>query len=294
MMYIKRCIEWILQYKLYGNVTLQFAVEALFTKWNYQYKGLKFDVHLTDHCNLNCKSCSHFSPLADVKFADVSKFEKDIARVSYLFPSKKVFKILLLGGEPLLHPDVIKFIFITYKYFPLAERQLVTNGILLLRKEDYFWNVCSKTSTTIYITNYPITLNIKEIKAKAVIHHVKIEIEPEIKEFKKYSFDLSGNQNKILNYLFCGDARRCAQLREGKFYACHQVAYIHHLNKYFGYNMSKVKQDYIDIYATESYKDILKYLRTPLPFCKYCDLKNRSFNCIWGISKKEKQEWPSS
>ena len=25
----------------------------------------KIDIHLTDHCNLNCKGCTHFSPLAE-------------------------------------------------------------------------------------------------------------------------------------------------------------------------------------------------------------------------------------
>ena len=212
-------------------------------------------------------------------------------KISSLYKNKKIYRILLLGGEPLLHPDILDFIRVTAKYFPTTERQLVTNGILLLKQSDIFWKTCNQTNTIVYITNYPIKINHEAIKNKSIEYNVKIEIEPEIKKFKKYSFDLSGDQNAFWNYLFCGDTMRCAQLCDGKLYACHQVAYIHHLNKYFNYKMQEEKLDYIDIYKVNSAKEISNYLTKVLPFCRYCNLKKRNFNCEWGLSHKEAEEW---
>ena len=36
------------------------------------------EVHLTDHCNLNCKGCSHFSNISDEFFLDKNDFERDL------------------------------------------------------------------------------------------------------------------------------------------------------------------------------------------------------------------------
>ena len=57
--------------------------------------------HITDHCNLKCRGCSHFSPLAQEWFESVEDFKKDFSQLASLMP---VNIIRLMGGEPLLHP----------------------------------------------------------------------------------------------------------------------------------------------------------------------------------------------
>ena len=37
---------------------------------------IRFIVDIVDHCNLNCKCCGHFSPLAQKSFLDKETFEK--------------------------------------------------------------------------------------------------------------------------------------------------------------------------------------------------------------------------
>jgi hypothetical protein len=58
-----------------------------------------------DHCNLNCKGCTAFSPVAEEKFMDVNMFERDCERLAEL-TGGKIELIDLLGGEPLLHPKI--------------------------------------------------------------------------------------------------------------------------------------------------------------------------------------------
>jgi MoaA/NifB/PqqE/SkfB family radical SAM enzyme len=60
-------------------------------------KRLRLCIHLTDHCNLNCRGCDNFSPLADKRNVDVAVFERDIARIAEL---GGVSDLQLLGGSP--------------------------------------------------------------------------------------------------------------------------------------------------------------------------------------------------
>jgi ABC-2 type transport system ATP-binding protein len=70
--------------------------QALYTNASFSYlritanqrlkprKRLRFETDVVDHCNLNCKSCHHFSPLANQYFVKTEVFEKDFARLSQL------------------------------------------------------------------------------------------------------------------------------------------------------------------------------------------------------------------
>jgi ABC-2 type transport system ATP-binding protein len=70
------------------------------------------EVHLVEHCNLNCKGCYHFSPLAKEEFLFLTEWEKDCKQLSTLFKDR-IGHISLMGGEPLLHPDICEFMRIT-------------------------------------------------------------------------------------------------------------------------------------------------------------------------------------
>jgi len=287
---IKPILKKLISFKVYGNIRLYDYLYVIYMKFFYRRKGVKFDVHITEHCNLNCKSCSHFSPLAQKEFANVESFEKDIKRMSELF-HKKIYKICLLGGEPLLHPQILDFIHIAYKYSPKAQRELVTNGLLLLKQTDEFWKTCQQTNTIINVTNYPVDIKIEEIKKKAKSENVKLIIELNIKEFKKPDYDFNGEQNIKKNYKYCSSAIHCTQLNDGKLTPCPQVAYIRHLNSYFGLNLEVSEKDYMNIHTAKSKTEILKFLRHPIPFCRYCNLKTMDSVNEWGISKKELKEW---
>ena len=50
--------------------------------WKMRKKNLQkktmipiLHLHLTDHCNLNCRGCDNFSPLAPDTYADINIFE---------------------------------------------------------------------------------------------------------------------------------------------------------------------------------------------------------------------------
>lgn len=63
-------------------------------------KGLQhLDYHLTTHCNLNCKGCSVFSPIAKEWFAAPEEFKKEIEALRKALDGASPVNIHLLGGS---------------------------------------------------------------------------------------------------------------------------------------------------------------------------------------------------
>lgn len=59
--------------------------------------ALFFDVNLCDHCNLNCKGCGSFAPLAKESFLKLEDYTKDAERLSEI-SGGIVYRINILGG----------------------------------------------------------------------------------------------------------------------------------------------------------------------------------------------------
>lgn len=126
---------------------------------------LAFSVHLTEHCNLNCKACAHFAPLVKNEgFTDIGEFTKDMERLSELSHGEMRY-IDLLGGEPLLHPDIAAFLTVTRKCFPVGAVRLITNGLLLKKMKQDFWDAVAENRITIVISKYLETVDYDELIA---------------------------------------------------------------------------------------------------------------------------------
>ena len=133
--------------------------------------------HLTDHCNLSCVRCSHFSPLAKSSFfIDVHLFERDCCRLAEL-TGGDVDEIQLSGGEPLLHPEVEKFPYIVRKYFPKTKIIIITNATRLKFMKNSFFQACVENKVEVWISQYPINLPYEEIEKIDVVEPDRVFVE---------------------------------------------------------------------------------------------------------------------
>lgn len=253
---------------------------------------LDYEVQLVEHCNLNCKCCSHFSPICDEEFLDIEEYRRDCKRLSELFNSQANF-IRLMGGEPLLHPKIEKIIEITRENFPDCIIDLDTNGILVMSMKKEFWESMRKTNVNLSITRYPIKLNYEKIMKKCNEENVRFRFfdEQKSREFTKLPLDLEGRQQPESNFIKCYLANSCHTLKHGKMYTCSTVPHVDHFNKYFNCNLKINESDGIDIYKVDSGKEILEFLAKPISFCKYCKVEKRIYGNKWQKSKKEVNEW---
>jgi len=250
------------------------------------------EIHVTEHCNLNCKGCNHFSSIAEESFLEPQQFEKDITRLAEL--SQKYFAIKILGGEPLLHPRITDFFDITRKHFPSTPIQITTNGILLEKQPDDFWHSCNKNKITVSVSQYPIKLNKKALKEIARTHRVKLVFNGTTAENRmcKIPLDPDGSQDMKKSHSKCAISWGCCvTLRDGLIYTCCIAAHIKNFNDYFKQNLEIGSSDYVDIYKISSKEEIIDFLEKPFPFCRYCVTSQIKFAQRWGITKKNINEW---
>lgn len=255
-----------------------------------------FVLNILDHCNLCCKGCDHFAAIAEERFVSLEHIEKDLARMSELM-NQQVARIGIMGGEPLLHPELLQILALAREYFPNTLLQLVTNGLLLMNQSEEFWQTCKEHNIVIVNTKYPINLDYDGMIARAEKYGVTFEHYGNTGEKMKTSYkmplDLSGKQNPRSNYLKCHHSNNCALLMEGKFYACTVAPNVKIFNKRFGTNLQLVEEDYLDIYKVTDKHEILKFLSRPIPFCRFCDVEHRQYGLEWERSKQIKEEWLS-
>lgn len=255
-------------------------------------KLFPIEVHVVEHCNLNCRGCNHFSCIAEEGFLDLEAFEKDFGRLAEI--SKKYFAIKILGGEPLLHPQITKFFDIARSHFPTTRIQITTNGILLPGKDEEFWNNCKKNRIVISVSQYPIKLDKKTINGLGKKYGVKIEYtgssDPD--RMCKLPIDLSGSQDIEKSFRKCAISWGCCvTLRDGKLFTCCIVAHSRFFNEYFKQNLEVGEHDYVDIYKVKNREEIIDFLQKPFPFCRYCNTSETRFGQRWEVSAKDITEW---
>jgi MoaA/NifB/PqqE/SkfB family radical SAM enzyme len=92
----------------------------------FDHKPLQCSLYLTDRCNLDCSYCTEYdNSKPHPKFEDLKVWIRKIRELGTM-------RIALVGGEPLLHPDVVEIVrFCRELGFATS---LTTNGFLLTRK----------------------------------------------------------------------------------------------------------------------------------------------------------------
>lgn len=251
------------------------------------------EVHLTHQCNLNCASCTHYAPLYTGKyFKPIEEYMKEIAQLAALY-QRSLYQIRLLGGEPLLHPDIISFCAATRYAFPYTSIEIVTNGILLPTMPQKFFDGLKKYDIGIYLSDYNLSPKIRECLQKSGVQF-RCGERP---TFIKPALNLRGDQDYKATFYDCKQCMsdECTQLRDGKLYHCPTEAYFDFFLNYFNIELKDFKWEDlgIDIFKS-SVEEIEKYLKSPSQFCKYCDLiVKRTHDVEHHISKCQASEWLS-
>jgi organic radical activating enzyme len=276
-------------------------------KRKMQLPLLRFEVHLTDKCNLNCAGCLHFSPLCDeTNLLDMNIFENDCRRISQL-TNGKIADIRLFGGEPLLHPGIKDFLILTRKYFPEISISnqtgiivLVTNGILLHEQSDDFWITCKNNNIRIFISDYPVKIKEEIVKEKAMKFSVELKLSREemlskaggsANQWIKIPIDTDGLHDNRKSFGKCFLAGYCFQLVNGKIFKCPRIAYTKYFNAAFDKQLKTDEDDYVDIYKAENINEILYLLTKPASFCRYCNADDITWNNKWKVSEKKIDEY---
>ena len=254
-----------------------------------------FEIHLNDECNLSCRGCFHFAPLVHGKSPyPIDEFAADLKRIGEIFHGKFGW-VHLLGGEPLLNENVIRYLDIARQHIKKGTVDLVTNGLLLPKMKEDFFEACRRNHIRVAITRYPIPLDYDKLLSLVRAHGCEGYVfgdRTASDSFSLPALDPKSKTSSKRNYLHCILANACVTLDHGKLTYCSLPGYVRLFNDAFGHTFDD-EGDWISIYGHNK-KEILDFLRTPHPFCRYCDLEKRLNNPIpWSKSEGKKEEWLS-
>ncbi len=250
-----------------------------------------FEVHITDHCNLSCKGCAHFSNLCKPTFADLAEFESDMNRMASLVSVRQIY---LLGGEPLLHPQVAEFVRVARKAFPRTRIYLMTNGMLVTRMNEDFWKSLADTGVILLADSYPIGLPVEEIDRLGREHSATVEWTEPREQFFKIPIDESGGHDAAASFAGCQGFNNCPIIRDGRLYPCAYVAYADVFRERFGVEgLKPTEADSISIRDAPDPEKVMEFLKNPIPWCANCDMDAREFYA-WGRSRRTIDEWTRS
>lgn len=242
--------------------------------------------HIVDHCNLNCAGCSHFSCIAEPWFEDFETFKKDFSKLSEMTQTQ-IGIIRLMGGEPLLHPQVNDFMIECRKLFPYSRIELVTNGVLVKKRKSEILDICNNYGIVICISDYGL-FNIQELLqgfkyircyGKASLYNINL--------------DLTGNQDPTTAFSHCDlHVNRWDYFQNGRFYPCCIGANLKIFNKHFGTNIFTSEDDIsISIYE-HTLEEIEQFMNTPKELCKYCDTITRAHDySYFKVTSGDISEW---
>lgn len=105
------------------------------------------EINAVRHCNISCRFCSHGSPSMRPSLANPEEVERDLAALARWID---VEHVRVLGGEPLLHPQLPELLRAVRRSGLGERRRLLTNGLLLAEQPDELWAELEEVHVSVY------------------------------------------------------------------------------------------------------------------------------------------------
>ena len=226
------------------------------------------EIHVAEHCNLNCKNCSMFCGLVETcDFPCYQEFEEGIKQLKNFFPHIKKFRII--GGEPLLNPELDKYICLIRNVYPYTDIRLISNGIIKKKMSDQLIQTIIDNDVTFIVTQYiSLKHSIDEINrflSKTGIRYIVTEA---VLEFQKI-YNALGDSDIDENFYRCHWKGSCATMYGTKIATCYVPFVIHYFSDKF--NLAIEETGKIDLMEEGlTAQEIIKRMHTPFDMCRYC------------------------
>lgn len=254
---------------------LSAAGSYLYSKWErYKGKNIYFrylEVPITTRCTLNCRECNNLIQFYQKPTnIDAVQVIRDIKRICSV--SKCIRMLRILGGEPLVHPQLAYILAELDQIEEIEEVQIVTNGTLLFNKECLKYLQHSKFSVD--ISNYGTYSSkyrdlVYQLKRKGVRYCTQKEKKPWKALSNCACRDRSADE-QIKIFSMCRED--CHSLLNGELHVCARSAHGTDLGL-----IEKRSEDYVSIRDVSGKKQLKKELYTLLNkkyviACNYCDM----------------------
>lgn len=255
-----------------------------------------FELHVTEHCNLRCTHCCNMSPYVAERTLDVAEIER-LCTVMAEHLRVDVFKIM--GGEPLLHPEITQVVHAIRRTGISNTVRLFTNGLLLHKMNDDFWHALDELTISSYASAPVKPAHLEIAHAKAREFDFVLNVKP-VAEFSEVMRAERVNDDDAVRatYEACWLRHRCLVVRGGKFTMCTRAAYaeeFHNTLLHSEYPEDRDRallEDGVPLSAPDLGNALLAYLNrsAPLASCRFCYGGGGPVNAHTQLSKADVRE----
>jgi len=230
------------------------------------------EYNLTEHCNLKCAGCNHFSPHLPQKFADVAQFQRDLTALAEVM---HLGELKILGGEPLLHPDLPRFLRCARESGIADEITLVTNGLLLHRTEPATFELIDRLWVSLY-PGVELPLPTDELKYLSDRYNFTLDLK-KTDSFKCTTVNERHRDGAVVRQIFerceLAHARSCHTIDQGYYFKCSPAPFLTARLALAGRSVENRDLDAVRIFDNPNLRaELESYLRSeePLEACYYC------------------------
>jgi len=225
------------------------------------------EIVITHHCNLRCRACAYLSPIQSKVLADPNRLGEDLAALARSYHASEA---RVLGGEPLLHPEITSVLAAIRASGVCDSVRVITNGLHLSRASTAFWDSVEAISVSVYPGREPSPETATALARTALRHGVSLNFK-RFDYFRQSYSEIGTSDGRLVRRIYdtCQMAHvwKCHTVWDGQLYRCPQSLFL------------PMALDALD--DTESIKiaadgaflgRLLTFLRSPdpLPSCRYC------------------------
>lgn len=232
------------------------------------------ELNIVEHCNLRCAHCDHSSPLLPPKFVSPKTVAAQLQGLSAVL---RVQDLRLLGGEPLLHPEILACVGAARDSGIARRIILVTNGVLLEKcpHRAALWDLVNGVFLSVY-PGVPGNQDLESVVAEATARGVWVR-ERHITEFQASLLRRPLHNASLVQFVYdcCRSSSQALYhtLRDGTYYMCPPAAFMRDRLRALGITDVNLDDDGIHTEMIAKCPELLlDYLgrQHPLGSCAYC------------------------
>ena len=244
------------------------------------YENYEVEIQIVDHCNLNCQGCNHLSCLAEPWFMPLTEFKETFDLILKNLPNVK--KIMILGGEPFLHPNFVEILeYVKKANLHNKQIDVLSNGIVLDQNPNFYLDLIKDSRIHFSITSYPY-IKYKNLNKFEDIHYLASRL-----FFQAPVVDAAPNEKS--NYLSCSLYKiPCLFIKDLKVFIC-PLTGCNNIMTQQGFNIKLYEnKDYLDLRSITEEK-IVEFIKNEnKTMCYHCNSRCESH--YWAQGKTLKSQ----
>lgn len=228
---------------------------------------MNLELIVADHCNIACRQCNHASPIMKKWNATCDEVAQTLGLLSGVYHARR---LRLIGGEPMLNPQLLDIIGAAKRSGVADIIQMTTNGMLLDRLPDAGWDALDEIELSVYGISGLTNEKLEGLRHKGEQHGTLVNI-------ASYpNFRMTFTARKATDPALVNDVWRackmaqvwgCHALRGDRLYRCPQSIYVP------GFTGGQLSEEGFALVDTPELRDnLLRFLNGPGPLksCAHC------------------------